>query len=416
MSDRHIVFATSGSFEQPQRMFLSPVLDRWPASPTPTHRPMLLDVLLQELEQGGGDDPAPMAGVALVALGQGTPASYVDRLVEGLHRRHLPAVVQLPAAGDWQSFQRHGVIFTTLDADPRHVSAMLYALAERQGAVRLLAREVQLAHRCQGGIRLEMDRMHEELHLAAAIQREFTASTVPTLPGLEIAVLYRPVNFVSGDIYSLRDLGNGKAAFFIADAVGHGVPAALLTMVLTASLTTSVPDATGRLTPLEPSEVLARLNTRMCASCFGSGRFATAVYGVVDSATRTATIAGAGHPMPVVLSSRAPREVETSGPLLGVFGEATFDQVVVPLAEDETLLVYTDGLENAFPPPAGVSPASRERREAWIREIATASRGAGQGLSGVLARMKDLVDGQAGSLHHPDDVTALCIAPTRAAA
>lgn len=416
MSDRNIIFATSGNFEQPQRKFLSPVLERWPSNPTPEYRSLLLDVLLHELEQGGGEDPAPLAGVAFVALSQGTPASFVDRLVEALHRRHLPAVILIHAAADWQVFQRQGVIFASLDTDPRASAAMLFALAERQGAVRLLAREVQLANRCQGGIRLEMDRMHEELHLAAAIQREFTSSPVPNMPGLDIAVLHRPVNFVSGDIYNLRDLGNGMAAFFIADAVGHGVPAALLTMVLTSSLTTSEPDATGRLVPLQPAEVLARLNKRMCASCLGSGRFATAVYGVIDSATRTATIAGAGHPMPVVLSTTEPREIETSGPLLGVFGEAEFDQVAVPLAEHETLLLYTDGLEAAFPPASSTSAVARTRRDAWIKDLASTTHPGKRGMASVLSRMQDLLDATSGSLHHPDDVTALCIAPSRAAA
>lgn len=416
MTDRHIVFATSGDFDQPHRRFLTPVLERWPGSTAPTHKAQLLDVLLHDLEQGGGDDPGAMPGAALVAMSRSAPPSYVDRFVEALHRRHLPAVILIAAAADWQTFQRQGVIFLPLESDPRTVAAMLFALAERQGAVRLLAREVQLAHRCQGGIRLEMDRMHEELHLAAAIQREFTSSPVPSVPGLEIAVLHRPVNFVSGDVYNLRDLGQGRTAFFVADAVGHGVPAALLTMVLTSSLTTAEPDADGRLMPLRPAEVLARLNARMCASCFGSGRFATAVYGLIDSAAGTATIAGAGHPHPVILSASRPREVETSGPLLGVFGEATFDEVTVPIAPDETLLVYTDGLEAAFPAPAGTSAPSRARREAWMREVASSTGPGSLGLTGVLRRMQDLLDAQSGSLHHPDDVTALCFTPSRAAA
>ncbi|CAG0977291.1 Phosphoserine phosphatase RsbU [Phycisphaerales bacterium] len=416
MNDSRITFATSGNLDAPQRKWLAPILERWPSAPSPEHRTLLTDTFLHELESEPADDAAPMAGVALVALGPGVAPSFVDHLVEALNRRQMPAVIMLDGAADWQLFQRQGIIFQSLDADARTIAPMLFALSERQSAVRLLAREIQLANRCQGGIRNEMDRLHEELHLAAAIQREFTSSPVPQIAGLDIAVLFRPVNFVSGDIYNVRDLGAGKVAFFVADAVGHGVPAALLTMVLTSSLTTSEPDSEGRTAPLQPADVLARLNKRMCASCFGSGRFATAVYGLVDSRARKATIAGAGHPMPVVFSPRQPREVETNGPLLGVFGEAEFDQVTVDLADDETLLIYTDGLDAAFPSDVSRSLTARARREQWLKQIAAPTRnGTRGGLSLVLAELESLLDTQSGSLHHQDDVTAVCITPRAAA-
>jgi sigma-B regulation protein RsbU (phosphoserine phosphatase) len=412
MNDRQITFATSGNFEQPVKRFLSPVLEHWPDVVPPDSRSVLLDVLLHELEVEGETEPGAMAGSALVAVGASTPASLVDRLVEGLHRRRLPGIVLSPGAMDWQGFQRHGVIFQPLDTDPRRLAAMLYALCERQGVVRLLDHEIHLANRCQGGIRVQIDRIHEELNLAAAIQREFTSGPVPDVPGLELGVLFRPANFVSGDIYNLRDLGNGKAAFFVADAVGHGVPAALLTMVLTSALTTAEPDEQGHLRMLEPREVLGRLNRRMCASCLGTGRFATAVYGVFDARTRTATVASAGHPAPIVLSTRNPRTVESGGALLGVFGEAEYDQSSVTLDPDESLLVYTDGLE-AVVPSAG-TPLS-ERLE-WGRRLAEAARQGPRGPSFALAELQGMLDSQVGSLHQFDDVTALCIAPSRDAA
>ena len=47
---------------------------------------------------------------------------------------------------------------------------VLFALAERQSAVRSLMREVAILARYQGGVRGEMDRIHDELNLAAAVQ------------------------------------------------------------------------------------------------------------------------------------------------------------------------------------------------------------------------------------------------------
>jgi serine phosphatase RsbU (regulator of sigma subunit) len=290
---------------------------------------------------------------------------------------------------------------------------MLYALCERQSSVELLASEVVLAQRCQGGIRSEMDRIHEELHLAAAIQRDFTSAPLPKVDGLEFGVLFRPVNFVSGDIYNVRPLGDGCAAFFLADAVGHGVPAALLTMVLTSSLTTTEHEG-GAVRILEPREVLERLNARLCQSCLGSGRFATALYGVIDSRTRKVRVAGAGHPWPLVISKSGATELAAEGPLLGVFPDGEFTQAEATLTPGQTLLLYTDGFEALFPretlPRSADRPrwSGREYINSMSRLVGAAEEG---GLTGALQQIGLLLDEQSGSLHQSDDITALAIAP-----
>lgn len=418
MPEPVLIFAVDTDASAATAHWLRPVLGAWPGPTAPSASPCLIDDLMRRidgLDGEHGSDPTPLGGVVFVVLGQRRTTAQIDRLVEGLHRLHAPAVLLMERPEDWRLFQRHGVIFESVHTPAPTLAAMLYALQERQSTVRLLAREVQLAQRCQGGIRSEMDRLHEELHLAAAIQREITSSAVPNLPGLDIAVLYRPVNFVSGDVYSVRDLGEGRAAFFVADAVGHGVPAALLTMVLTSSLITSGTDASGKSSLLEPAEVLARLNRRLCSSCLGSGRFATAVYGVVDSRSRRVTVAGAGHPHPIVLSANGSREVETSGPLLGVFEDGQFDQISLDLDEHDTMLLYTDGLDAAFMEGERTS-AARLRRDQWVARLARAMGESGTArLPRLLTELQHRLDLQAGSLHQCDDVTAVCISPKEAA-
>jgi serine phosphatase RsbU (regulator of sigma subunit) len=262
-----------------------------------------------------------------------------------------------------------------------------------------------------------MDRIHEELHLAAAIQREFTSAPLPKVAGLEFGVLFRPVNFVSGDIYNVRPLGEGCAAFFLADAVGHGVPAALLTMVLTSSLTTTEHDG-GRVRILEPREVLQRLNTRLCQSCLGSGRFATALYGVIDGATRRVRVAGAGHPWPMLISQSSSTQLRAEGPLLGVFSDAEFTQAEVTLEAGQTLLLYTDGFEAIFPPhakPTSIAEIeSGERRDCLDTLSRLLVTPAGRDLSSTIRQIEHLLDEQSGSLHQADDITALAIAPAAA--
>src|SRR4051812_416045 len=418
--DRHtICFATSGNLTGSRARWGKPLEMAWPSPDQLELVSLGLDPLLAALFAKSAGQPGQRVTAALIVLGPSEPSRDIDRLIEALGAASVPAIFLMQDPSAWRPFQRHGVLFESLETDPVILAAMLYALAERQSAIELLSREVVLSHRCQGGIRSEMDRIHEELHLAAAIQREFTSAPLPKIEGLEFGVLFRPVNFVSGDIYNVRPLGDGKAAFFLADAVGHGVPAALLTMVLTSSLITTEATPNAGLRVLDPSEVLSRLNDRLCRSCLGSGRFATALYGVIDSRTREVKVAGAGHPWPLVVTKKGAREVRTEGPLLGVFPGADFTQATVALGDDETLLLYTDGFEAIFPARAVAeapdNPDQWQGRE-YLGDISRLVGAAREGdLTHVLGQLEALLDEQSGSLHQADDVTALAISPSKAA-
>ncbi len=406
-----IQFALGGGAPASLHGWPEKIAHHWPGRTPPTFEHHALGQLEQAIE--AASDPFALRGarpqVIVVVLGPAEPSASIDRLIAALHHAQLGAILLLKDPAAWSQMQQHGVIPMAWDSSPTAVAAMVFALAERQSAVDLLAREASLAQRCSGGIRTEMDRLHEELHLAAAVQREFTSAPLPVVPGLDFAVLFRPVNFVSGDIYCVRLLPDGSVAFLLADAVGHGVPAALLTMVLTNSMSMSRPGPDGRMIPIGPGQVLSSLNRRLCESCLASGRFVTAVYGVIDPATRRATIAGAGHPHPIRVGPERASAVSTEGPLLGVFGDAEFDEATVELADDDALILYTDGLEAAFPHEG---PKRRQRPDP-TGEFAAALTGASTSPQACVERLEALLESQAGSLHQADDVTALCITPAR---
>jgi sigma-B regulation protein RsbU (phosphoserine phosphatase) len=414
MARHTLCFATSGNVTGSRARWVVPVENAWPGPTAPEVRTLGIDALVTVLEAVRDGASAERFDGVLIVFGREEPPRSIDRVVEALTNANVAGVCLVADPAQWRPFQRHGVIFEGHDASAATMAAMLYAISERQAVVEGLAREAAIAQRCQGGIRLEMDRIHEELHLAAAVQREFTSAPIPQVEGLEFGVLFRPVNFVSGDIYNVRSLGDGRAAFFLADAVGHGVPAALLTMVLTSSLTTTEAAPGGGLQVLEPSEVLRLLNDRLCQSCLGSGRFATAIYGVVDSRTGEVKVAGAGHPWPIRLSKAGATEVRTEGPLLGVFPGAEFTQAQFELQRGDTLLLYTDGFEAMF------APTDEDSTSAWagktyLREL-TRMVGKEGDMGASLRELEHLLDEQSGSLHQADDITAVVIAPAAVAA
>jgi serine phosphatase RsbU (regulator of sigma subunit) len=212
--------------------------------------------------------------------------------------------------------------------------------------------------------------------------------------------LFRPAGYVSGDIYDVERLDEEHVAFFIADAVGHGVPAALLTMYIKRSLQTKTisDDVPHRYQLVSPDKSLAQLNRDMCAQQSGKVRFATACYGVLNCKTLELYFARAGHPYPLLLGVDGSCEMlQADGALLGVFPDETFTMTRMQLTPGDRLLLYSDGFEVAFDPSDKLD---------YTEQLKALARGP---LDEAFAKLSTKLDHQVGSLHQTDDITALLL-------
>jgi len=351
--------------------------------------------------------------VLITANSEDLAGNSVFALLDHLWEQSLPAVLLVERPDEnTQRLGGRGTIVLDDSCGNDTIAAALYALAERQNFVKTIQTELRIASRYQGGLRGEMDKIHEELQLAASVQREFLPESLPQVDNIDFRVFFRPAGYVSGDIYDVQRLDEHHVGFFLADAVGHGVPAALMTMVLSRSLTMKI--VTGESYELlEPSAVLQRLNREMIRRHGDVPRFATAVYGVVDTRDRRIRLSGAGHPPPLIIGANGSREIETEGGLLGVFPDDSFPQVEFSLSQDESLLIYSDGFETAFPDPGSDEYERKMPTKRYLgafNELAQDIRS--HGPQAAMDRFAELVDAQDGSLHQVDDITVMSLFAT----
>lgn len=364
---------------------------------------------LTELADAGGGEAE--AVVLVCPPGQERGAGLMQTL-DRLIGDRTPTLVLTERAPQMRlEIEPHGVVVERLDAPAPAVAAAVQTLLVRQAALRLLAAELRVARASQSGLSGEIGRLHDELQLAGAVQRRFLPRELPTAGGYEFGVLFRPCGFVSGDIYDAVEIDGGRIAFMVADAVGHGVPAALLTLVLGRALRLNGP-AGGDHPLASPARTLARLNEEMCLENETGDRFATAVCGVIDTTTGWVRLASAGHPAPVLVDAAgAARHVEAGdGPLLGVFPEAEFTERRMLLGAGEALLLYSDGFETAFPDPEAASAVAANH--AYLNHFARAALDTDAGEGGAARTAERLgtdLDSQAGSLNQRDDLTALVL-------
>ncbi len=186
--------------------------------------------------------------------------------------------------------------------------------------------------------------MFEQLKLAGQVQRDFLPKLLPQSERIKWQVTFQPAEVVSGDIYDIARLDEKHIGFYVADVVGHGMPAALLTIFLKHAII-------GRQTLgnsyqiYQPQEVLQTLNTRMVEQKLSGSQFISCCYCLLNVETLELTIARGGHPYPVLIRDGKVRGLEAGGPLLGVFEDAKFEQQTVQLIKEDKLLLYSDGAE-----------------------------------------------------------------------
>jgi phosphoserine phosphatase RsbU/P len=419
MGNQTVLLAASASAGDPIARWWQPIAKHWPrCGSVPPYRTISLQDLVAALDEHDAGIRLNQAFPLVIALGPEFCGSALYKLVDHLQQHLLPTVLLLPELSTTASkLQSGGVIVESWDADPAFLAAVLFALREREATVRGLARDLAISARYQGGVRGEMDRIHDELNLAATVQQEMLPRRLPQVQGMEFGVLFRPAGYVSGDIYDVVQLDDRHVAFFIADAVGHGVPAALMTMVISRSLRMTRKGDAGR-EIVSPGDAMTRLNDELCRGQNESPRFSTAIYGIIDTQTRRVTLCGAGHPPPLRIRGPLLSRVDTDGPLLGVFPGERYEDTSFTLLDGETLLLYSDGFETAFAPPGQEDVHRRRSSDCYLQEL-VALPWPGEKSKGTAAdALTDLakrIDAVAGSLHQIDDVTAVAICARKAA-
>src|SRR5688572_16047776 len=132
-------------------------------------------------------------------------------------------------------------------------------LATLQSEIDALQREMATLRKRDESLNFYMHRLDEELRLAAKLQQDFLPKSLPQIGKVHFHTLFRPAGYVSGDLYDVMRIDEKHVGFYMADAVGHGMPAALLTMFIKNALVTKQITQDGyRLVP--PSQSMARLN------------------------------------------------------------------------------------------------------------------------------------------------------------
>ncbi len=190
------------------------------------------------------------------------------------------------------------------------------------------------------------EQLEHQLKMAGLVQRDFLPRRLPNSDKLKWSVLFMPADWVSGDIYDIARLDENHIGFYLADAVGHSIPAALLTMFLKHAI--QMRSTTGNEYKIfSPLEVITSLNKRMLEQNLSGCQFTTSCYFLLNTQTLQLSFCRAGHPYPILIpKNKQPQLLQTKGSLLGVFESAQFQQETIQLFSGDKIVLYSDGAES----------------------------------------------------------------------
>ena len=260
-------------------------------------------------------------------------------------------------------------------------------------------------------LRLRNQEMEEELALAREVQQALVTEQPKQFPldaeAARVRLLfhhrYIPAAALAGDFFDILSLSEHEAGVFICDVMGHGVRAALLTTFLRGLIEELMPLAG------DPAAFLGKINHSLVA-VFGQTDtfiFATALYLVIDVQTGRIRFANAGHSRPLCLGSAAESSLEngsgTSEPALGIVEDFEYSTTEHVLDVREALLLYTDGLFEAYSPEGEMY--GEERLVDFMRQHAQLAPAA------LLDELIQDVHRFSGSDDFEDDVCLLAVEP-----
>lgn len=189
--------------------------------------------------------------------------------------------------------------------------------------------------------RLRSVSTERQLALAGELQARMMRIPPPRHDDLAIASEYHPCSHLGGDFCDIFTLCDGRLALVVADVVGKGIPAALLSASIRGALCAHGDSCD------DLGELLTRLNRQVCIETLPS-EFVTLLVIAVDVEHRRLGYCNAGHESLLLLRAGQVRRLSEGGLVLGLEPDEIYQERTSAVHPNDLFLLYTDGAVEAM--------------------------------------------------------------------
>jgi serine phosphatase RsbU (regulator of sigma subunit) len=261
---------------------------------------------------------------------------------------------------------------------------------DREVLQTLVERCLELRWRRQEN-RRHLHRLERELGDARAFQQGLLPDVDMASDHVSICSRYVSCSELGGDLCDYVAIDSGRFALLVADVMGHGVSAAMLTGVVKSAFRAAHAD------DYEPIAVLERLRSSMAA--FGPERFVTLIAAVLATEGGRLDYVNAGHPAGLLSATDGQLvRLASTGPLVSpALPDSAWEQRRVHMGPGDLLLLYTDGVSDAL------AMADDSGEEAILAAVGQHALGGAPLLDTILTRVRERLGGRP----QTDDLTLL---------
>ncbi|MEY3174876.1 MAG: Phosphoserine phosphatase RsbU [Planctomycetota bacterium] len=209
--------------------------------------------------------------------------------------------------------------------------------------------------------RLVAEKLRREIDSVRQLQESIIPHQISCPESYSIAARYessqirviggQPVTMAGGDYYDAFTLPDNSVIVLVGDASGHGMKACMSIMTMHTIIRMIRYDEFR-----DPARFVAHVNKVLCGQQLvqNEGGFITLLYGVLNPATGEFRWASAGHPNPILHrlgddSFEFPGNDGSTGLPIGILDEVDYETQTAVLPANSRLMLYTDGIIEAFP-------------------------------------------------------------------
>jgi len=184
-------------------------------------------------------------------------------------------------------------------------------------------------------------RLEQDFALARELQFRLLPQKVPVFKNAEVASRFVPARQIGGDLYDfLKYSGHGVTGIAVGDVSGKGAPAAIYAALVSGiarSHAVEEPGAAGMLEAINLS-----LSERPI-----DGQYVSMIYAIWDDVQQTLQLANSGLPRPIYCHDGTVEEIQATGLPIGLFPNATYDELSLRCRRGDVFLFFSDGILDA---------------------------------------------------------------------
>lgn len=237
-------------------------------------------------------------------------------------------------------------------------------------------------------------RLERDLAMARGIQVRMLPQVLPRLKNAELAAKFEPALMIGGDMFDFLEYSGGRVALALGDVSGKGAPAALY-----AALVSGLLRSTASLEPY-PAQMLAAINLSLNERKI-EAQYVSLAYAVWDDEARVMTVANSGIPRPMFFRNGNIERIESTGLPLGLFEEASYEEVTLKAESGDLFVLVSDGIVDAL------SPSGEQFGRGRIEEVVRNK--AGLGADAIVKALFSAVDAHRQTSSIFDDETVLAV-------